>query len=421
MNTADLHRFRDRVDRELRGCILPFWMREAVDHEHGGFVARLSNDLQPDPSGPKGLILNARILWTFSAVHQVWPEPGYRDLARRARAYLDEHFWDSKHGGAFWFLNREGRVIDDTKKIYGQAFLIYALVEYARAFADPVALDRAIATFERIEQHAHEPRYGGYIEAFQRDWTEAADLRLSPKDQNERKSMNTHLHVLEAYTNLFRAWPDPRLRARLIEVVEIFERRITDPVAHHFHHFFDDAWRVRSDSYTYGHDIEGSWLLVEAAAALGEPALDLRVRRLALEIAGAVRSEALGADGGLAYAGRGGSVTDAGREFWPQAEAVVGFLNAGQLSGDPGFLEAAHRAWGYAEDHLADRVHGEWFWRVNPDGRPDAALWKVSEWKCPYHNTRACLEILRRLDTLAPVCLRPEGCRPTVEPFPAHD
>ncbi|HNQ89219.1 MAG TPA: AGE family epimerase/isomerase [Verrucomicrobiota bacterium] len=421
MEIAEVHRFRDRVDRELRGRILPFWMREVVDHEHGGFLARLSNDLRPDPSGPKGLILNARILWTFSAVHQVWPETAYQDLARRAREYLDDRFWDAEHGGAFWFLDREGRVIDATKKVYGQAFLIYALAEFARAFGDRAALGRAIATFERIEQHAREPRFGGYIEAFQRDWTEAADLRLSAKDPNERKSMNTHLHLLEAYTSLFRSWPDPRLRARLIELIELFERRITDPITHHFHHFFDDAWQVRSDSYTYGHDIEGSWLLVEAADALGERALSDRVRRLAVDIAGAVRSEGLGADGGLAYAGRRGAVTDAGREFWPQAEAVVGFLNAGQLSGDAGYYDAAHRAWAYAEAHLADQVHGEWFWRVNPDGRPDLALWKVSEWKCPYHTTRACLETLRRLDSLAPVDPSPERCGSAAGPSPAHD
>jgi cellobiose epimerase len=217
---------------------------------------------------------------------------------------------------------------------------------------------------------------------------------------NEKKSMNNHLHVLEAYTNLCRVWREPRVESRLRELIDLFERCILDARSGHLHHFFDERWQVRSDTYTFGHDIEASWLLWEAAEVLGDTALLQRVRAVVLRIAEVVLKEGVDPDGGLCYEGKAGSVTDRRKECWPQAEAVVGFINAFQLSGDAKYLEAAHRVWDYIEQHLVDRVHGEWFWCINADGRPDPDLPKVSEWKGPYHGSRACLETLRRLRQL---------------------
>jgi mannobiose 2-epimerase len=288
-------------------------------------------------------------------------------------------------------------VLDDSKKIYGQAFYIYALAEYYQAFGGPAALARAIEVFELIERHAHDPQHGGYVEVCRRDWSEAADVRLSDKDMNEKKSMNNHLHVLEAYTNLYRVWRDPRVAGRLRELIDLFERRMLDGNSGHFHHFFNEQWQVRSDTYTFGHDIEGSWLLCEAAEVLGDATLLQRVRAVALRVAEAVLAEGVDADGGLCYEGKAGNLMDRGKECWPQAEAVVGFLNAFQLSGQARYFAAALGAWNYIEEHLADRVHGEWFWRINEQGRPEAHLPKASEWKGPYHGSRACLETMRRL------------------------
>ena len=403
MNTstcATLDPFARAVHDQLFGHILPFWTGPALDHEQGGWLAWISNDLRVDRSQPKGLILNSRILWTFSAVHRFRPEPLYRQMADRAFDFVMNRFWDEQYGGAFWRLDGNGRVLDASKKTYGHAFCIYALAEYHLAFGAPAALKRAGELFDLLERHAHDPQHGGYWEVRRRDWSEAADSRLSDKDLNEKKSMNNHLHVLEGFTNLYRAAEDPRVAQRLRDLVELFEQRILDPHTSHFHHFFDEQWRVRSDTYTFGHDIEGSWLLCEAAEALGEAALRKRLHQVALRMAEVVLKEGLDADGGLCYEGNAGKVVDRRKECWPQAEAVIGFLNACQLSNDAKYLEAARRVWNYLEEHLVDRVHGEWFWRINADGRPDPDLPKVSEWKGPYHGSRACLETLHRLSQL---------------------
>lgn len=408
MDPARATDFARRVREHLFGQLLPFWCGPALDREQGGWMAWLANDLTPDRSQPKGLIVNARILWAFSAVHRAKPDALYREMAERAFDVVMNRFWDDRHGGAFWRLDGEGRVLDDSKKTYGQAFYVYALAEYDRAFGSPAARARAIELFELIERHARDAQFGGYFEVRRRDWSEAGpEARLSEKDLNEKKSMNNHLHVLEAYTNLHRVWADPRVAERLRELVALFAERIVDPRTHHLHHFFDEQWRVRSDSYTFGHDIEASWLLVEAADELSDPALQQRVRPLALRLAATALAEGIDADGALRYEGRSGRIIDAGKECWPQAEAVVGFLNAFELSGDPRYFVAARRAWDFIEHRLADRIHGEWFWRIKPDGKPDATLAKVSEWKGPYHGMRACLEALRRLEAITTITIRP--------------
>lgn len=390
-----------KIEQHLFGHILPFWTGPALDHQNGGWLPWISNDGTVDWSQPKGLIVNCRLLWAFSAVYRARPEVLYRDMARRAFGFVMDRFWDEEWGGGVWRLNASGKVLDATKKTYGQAFYIYALTEYFLAFGDRAALDRAIHLFELLEHHAYDSQAGGYWEVRERDWSEAADTRLSEKDMNEKKSMNNHLHVLEAYTNLARVWSDPRVKRRLAELLDIFTSRILDPRNSHFHHFFDEAWKVRSDTYTFGHDIEGSWLLCEAAEQLGEPNKLAAIGQVALSMAEAVLDEALDRDGGLVYEGRQGRVIDAGKECWPQAEALVGFLNAYRLSSEPRYLAASEAVWNFIETRLADHEHGEWFWRIEPDGRPNHTLPKASEWKGPYHGTRACLEALRRLHALS--------------------
>ena len=319
-------------------------------------------------------------------------------MAERAFDFVMTKFWDTGHGGAYWRLDDRGKVLDDSKKIYGQAFYIYALTEFHRTFGRAAALERAKELFELIERHAHDEKHGGYFEVCNRDWSAAgADARLSEKDLPEKKSMNNHLHILEAYTNLHRVWREPRVAARLRELIEIFLTRILDARTKHLHHFFNELWEIRSDTYTFGHDIEASWLLCEAAEELGDAVLRERVQAVAVQMAGAIFNEGFGANGGLCYEGRDGRIIDAGRECWPQAEAMVGFLNAYELSHNEAFLAGALQTWRYIDQHLVDRVHGEWFWRINPDGQPDGKLPKVSEWKGPYHATRACLETIRRL------------------------
>jgi mannobiose 2-epimerase len=402
MDPANLKSFSQRVSDQLFGHIMPFWCGPALDNKQGGWLAWLSNDLKPDRTQPKGLIINSRILWAFSAVHQARPEKLFRQMANRAFDCVMDRFWDSQYGGAFWGLDNAGRVMDDSKKIYGQAFYIYALAEYHRAFGAPTALARAKELFELIERHAHDSKHGGYIEVCRRDWSEAgAEARLSDKDMNEKKSMNNHLHLLESYTNLYRVWKEPRVEQRLRELIQLFEQRILDSRTKHFNHFFDEEWHVRSDSYTFGHDIEGTWLLCEAAEVLGDAALLKQMQGVVLPMVEVVFKEGIAADGALYYEGKGGKIIDPGKECWPQAEAVIGFLNAFQLSGDKKYLQTSLRAYDFIENNLVDRAHGEWFWRINEDGKPDPKLPKVSEWKGPYHGSRMCLETLHRLHTIS--------------------
>jgi mannobiose 2-epimerase len=401
MDANELQDFSRRAENELFGNIMPFWCGPALDQKNGGWMAWLSNNLTPDRSQPKGLIVNARILWAFSAVHRVEPKPIFSQMAQRAFDFLGK-FWDKKNGGVFWRLDDLGNVIDDSKKIYGQAFCIYALTEFHRAFGNQKALERAKELFELVELHAHDAKFGGYIEVCNRDWSEAgANARLSEKDLPEKKSMNNHLHVLEACTNLYHVWKNPRVAERLRELIGLFQARILDARTKHLHHFFDGQWNVRSDTCTFGHDIEASWLLCEAAEVLGDEALSKKIQSLALNMAEIVLNEGVAADGGLFYEGKDGKTIDGGKECWPQAEAVVGFLNAFQISGDVKYFTAARRVWNFIEKNLIDRVHGEWFWRINSDGQPDKNLPKVSEWKGPYHASRACLETVRRLKELA--------------------
>jgi mannobiose 2-epimerase len=389
------------VREELWDNLLPFWRSRTVDGRWGGFIGQMSNDLRVQDDAPKGLILNARILWSFSAFYRHTQDERDRAVAKRAYEYLIEHFQDPQHGGYFWELDPAGNVLDDKKKIYGQAFCIYALAEYSRACNEPVALKQASEVFALIESYASDRRYGGYLEVLSRHWQPCEDMRLSDKDLNEKKSMNNHLHVLEGYTNLVRVSPEPPFVERLRDLVEVFRQHIVDSSHTHFRHFFDEAWTPKSDRYTFGHDIEGSWLLCEAVETLGSPRLLKEVQALAVKMARAVLEEGLDQDGGLLYEGSGGQVTNPNKEWWPQAEAVVGFYNAWQLTGDAAFREAAVRCWRFIKERVADAEHGEWFWCVRPDGTPDPTQPKVSAWKGPYHNGRCCLEMIRRLSPVA--------------------
>jgi mannan endo-1,4-beta-mannosidase len=397
----DAAALRQAIEGELRSNLLPFWREKSLDQVRGGFIAEMANDGIVRGDAAKGLVLNARLLWTFAALYRQLGDTRDLELANRAYEYLEAKFRDHEHGGYVWRVDPDGRVLDRSKKIYGQAFCIYALSEYYLATKKSAALDAARQLYELIERHARDERYGGYLETRAPDWSATTELRLSDGDMNVPKSMNTHLHLLEAYTNLYRAWPDVGVAARLRELVDLFGRHILErgsgPGSGHLRPFFGERWDVRADTYTYGHDIEASWLLAEAAEVLDDERLAAEVRRWGVEMAGKVLGEALGADGGLAYEGRDGKVIDGRHDWWCQAEAVVGFWNAYSQTGEARFSEAASRAWTFIAERIVDRVHGDWFWRVRADGSADPEQPKISEWKCPYHSVRMCLEMMRRL------------------------
>jgi mannobiose 2-epimerase len=386
--------------QELTTGILPWWLRHAVDERHGGFVGLVDEHDVAHPEAPKGAIATARLLWTFSAAHRALGDPTHRAAAERALAFLRAHLLDAEHGGVYWMVEADGRVRDARKHVYAQAFAVYALAEHHRATGDARSLEEALALFALVERHAHDPVHGGYQEAFSHTWALLDDVRLSAVDADERKSMNTHLHVLEAYTALLRVWPDARLRARLAALVALFVERIVDVERGHVIAFFDEDWTPRSDLVSYGHDIETSWLLLEACDVLGDAPLRARVRPVSLAIAEAVRVEALDAAGGIFYERRPGHPVETDKEWWPQAEAIVGFANAWQETGDETYLRAAADTWAFVRGHVVDGARGEWRRRVARDGTPRPGHEKAGPWKCSYHNGRACLELMARAETV---------------------
>jgi mannobiose 2-epimerase len=400
MSEAALRTLRDEMRAELIERILPFWTGEAADARHGGIVGFVSEDGHRDDEAPKGCILHARLLWTLSAASRALGDESYRAAADRIAAYFSEHFVDPVFGGVFWMVDARGRPLDERKHVYAQAFAIYALAEHFRASADAGSLAAAIAIYRLVEAHARDTQLGGYEEAFSRSWALLDDVRLSDVDANERRSMNTHLHLLEAYTTLYIAWPDASLRPRLESLIELFLDRIIAPDGGHVVGFLTTDWQPRSTRISFGHDIETSWLLMDAALALGNAALTSRVNAAARRLSEAVLADGLDREcGGIFYARDAGRL-DMDKEWWPQVEAIVGFLAAFQESERPEFLDAAVSAWGFARDHLLDRRRGEWLRRVSRDGTESRGGEKVGPWKCPYHNGRACLEVMSRVDSL---------------------
>ena len=390
-----LKQLKEEMRAELIHGILPYWMGRMVDVEQGGFYGQIDGADRIIGGAGKGGILNARILWTFSSAYRVQPDSAYLHMAERAYGYALKYFFDEEMGGTYWLVNADGSPADTKKQIYSQAFFIYALTEYHMASGNEEALAKAKELFHLIEQHSRDTQVGGYFEAYSRDWQLLDDLRLSEKDENEKKTMNTHLHILEAYTNLYRVWKDPCLKEAQEALILIFADHIIDTRTGHMNLFFDEQWTRKGTIDSYGHDIEASWLLYEAAQVLGDPALLLRVESLSMQLVQTTVREGLQSDGSIWYetdTRRGHTDTD--RHWWPQAEAAVGFMYAWKLSGDAAYLDKSAATWQYISAHLIDRAHGEWYWSIR-DGKPNLAEDKAGFWKCPYHNSRMCIEIIR--------------------------
>ena len=382
--------------RELTANILPFWMTRMPDNEQGGFYGRIDGRDNIISDAPKGAILNARILWSFSAAFVNLRDQQYLKMATRASDYIMTHFFDKEYGGTYWCLSNNGEPLDTKKQIYSQAFFIYALSWYFMASGDEKCRNKAIDLFYLIERYSFDKVLNGYFEAFDRSWGALDDLRLSAKDANEKKTMNTHLHILEAYTALYRVWPADNLHEKLKNLVLLFTDKIINDKTSHLNLFFDETWECKSTLVSYGHDIEASWLLYEAARVLGDEDI---IRRVALISTTIVRAalEGLQDDGSLIYERDDAiALIDHDRHWWVQAEAVVGLLNAWELNGDKSYLEKAVRCFDFIKKRLVDSEKGEWYWSIRSDGAVNTTDDKAGFWKCPYHNSRMCLEIMAR-------------------------
>ncbi len=399
LNTKRLNlvELQKEFEEELENNILNFWLDKVYDAERKTFLGKISNSNQPFPEEPLSAVMATRILWAFSSAYRLFSKEKYKIIADEAFRILMENFWDNKHGGIYWTVSADGKPLDTKKQFYAQAFFIYSLSEYYMAFKNEMAKQLAISMFMILERYGAEPEFGGYIEAGTVDWKKIGDQRLSVKDMNVRKSMNTHLHVLEAYTNLFRIWKDASLKLKLEGLVHLFLRKIIDPETGHFLLFFDDNWTNRGNVDSYGHDIEGSWLLLETVSVMGDEELFVKVKKVSLKLAEITAAEGY-ENGAVFYEKKEGRLLE---EFhwWPQAEAVIGFFNAWQISGDEKYRSLALKSWDFIKNHIIDHENGEWFWGIDRDLNllPEE---KINAWKAPYHNSRMCLEMIQRIQNL---------------------
>lgn len=382
------------MERCLGDGILPFWMERMYDG-HGGFHGRISGEGQVFMDAPRGSVLYSRVLWAFSAAYRVLGKPEYLEYAGYARQWVLEKFYDCEFGGVYWSVSHDGKPLETKKQSYALGFAIYALSEHYRATGDVVSLDYAVRLYRSLEEHMRDGGRRGYLEAAARDWSPLPDMRLSGKDRNAPKTMNTHLHIIEPYTNLCRVWPDTGLRSRLLDLTGIFLEKIVSPTTGHLGLFFDEKWNeISRGTVSYGHDIEASWLLAETAQVLGDSSLAEKVNVRCRLIARAAL-EGYMPDGSLAYEGFPDGKVDRERHWWVQAECVVGLAWLCAVQGETSRLPMMEKTWDYIKTHLVDRTGGEWFWSIRADGSVNRADDKAGFWKCPYHNSRMCLEIMR--------------------------
>lgn len=387
------------LKKELTEDILPYWSKKICKGDTG-FYGRISGEEVIDPEAPVGAIMTSRILWTFSNAFRLFRREEYKTMAMQAKSLIINNFYDVEQGGIYWSINPDGTPLDTKKQIYAIAFCIYGLAEWNRASGDEEALELAKKLYRDIEKHSFDTCKNGYFEAFTREWGEIQDMRLSDKDANESKTMNTHLHVLEAYTGLYRVWKDGGLAAQLKNLIGIFLDRILGADAH-LRLFFDDDWNCGYKIYSYGHDIEASWLLHEAALVLGDEATIGKVEKEVPRIAAAAGEGFTAKDGMIYEKDNATGHIDGDRHWWVQAETVVGYFNLWQLTGEPSGLENSIECWEFIRNNLIDRENGEWFWSIRQDGTVNRTDDKAGFWKCPYHNGRMCMEIIERTASMA--------------------
>lgn len=391
LNYSDL---KNAFESELY-AIADWWVDNTVDEIHGGFVGEMSVDNKVNATADKGIILNTRILWFFSEAALFTGNKRYTQMAERAYTYIVDHFLDTEHGGVFWALDYRGNVVNNRKQVYAQAFAIYGLSAYYKLTKQADVLAQAHAIFELIEANAQDENHQGYLEAFSNTWGRLDDMRLSEKDLNSPKSMNTHLHILEAYTALHIAAPNPKVSAAIKHCLGLFDRYIINKANWHLRMFQDMDWEDVSTSYSYGHDIECSWLMWEAVESLESEELHAHYKPAVIALAETCLEQGIGKHSEVldAYNFETQALVDE-RVWWVQAEALVGFLNAYHLTGEQRYIDAALNVWEFINSYQKDSVGGEWHWLSRLD-LPHTGDCKMGPWKAPYHNGRAMMESIK--------------------------
>ena len=412
MMNKELKEYREIFENELFN-ILEFWEKYGLQKDRKGFYGAVDLDNKPVLSANKSCVLNARILWTFAAATKIYPGKSYEDIAHLAYKVVTEDFADKKFGGFYMELSSSNEVVNDVKHTYAQAFVIYALSKYHEFNPQEEVMKKIQDFFWFLDEKTKDPNNPGYLESFTRDWEIDEENRMA--DNNEPKSMNTHLHVLEAYAAVYKVWKGEIVRKRLAELLHIFINNIIRGTGHLGVFFTSEMEETETSKglCSFGHDIEGSWLIWEAAEILGDSEIMEKVKPLIQKMAEAVLREGVDKDGGLFLEStRFGSHVRTNKHWWLQAENLVGFMNMYQLKGEPKYWDTVKLAWDFIDRCVIDYKGGEWFTKVNrlgvpyltePEDDPSPYYrndWKIDPWKCPYHNGRAMLELIERIDSL---------------------
>ncbi len=376
--------------------ILKYWSQNTLDETNGGFIGEIDCLENKNLQAEKGSVMYARILWTFSAAYIQKPKPEYFSIAERAFDDIKTKFYNPDQKGIYWSINADGSPRDTKNQIYALAFVIYGLSEFYKISQNQEALELAITLYKSIQQYSFDNKNKGYFEAYTSDWKEIEDMRLSKKDANEKKTMNTHLHIVEAFANLYLVWKDEDLRQNIIGILETIDEYFIDKDSWHLKLFFDENWNEKKDVISYGHDIEAAWLLQWCAEVSEDENLIKNYKHYAVKMAD-VTLEGLDKDGGLWYEydpQENHLITE--KHWWPQAELWIGFVNAYQLTNEQKYLDIFEKNWEFTQKYIIDHQYGEWFWGIDKDYQKIEKD-KAGFWKCPYHNGRACIEVINRL------------------------
>ena len=394
MSTPIIH-LKTELTTELEN-ILEYWSKQTIDPTNGGFIGQIDCNEYKNFEAEKGSVLNARILWSFSAAYSITKNEEHKHFAKEAFEYIINHFYDSEFGGIFWSINPDKTPKDTKNQIYALAFTIYGMSEYYAISKDEKALEYSILLYKKIQEYSYDPIHKGYFEAFTRDWQPIEDLRLSDKDANEKKTMNTHLHIVEGYANLYKVWKDETLKKDIIELLEVIETYFINKETGHLRLFFNENWIEKPDVISYGHDIEAAWLLLQCAEISGDTALIERYKKYAILLTDATFEGIDPKDGGLWYELEPEeNKLMAEKHWWPQSELMIGFYNAYQLTNDQKYLDVVLKNWEFVKHYILDKKNGEWIWGVNADYSLIEKD-KAGFWKCPYHNSRVCIELIHR-------------------------
>lgn len=394
----ELNALKEEFNLELEG-LLSFWSLNSVDELNGGFIGEIDHFGNKNQTASKGCVANTRILWTFSAAYRIFNNEKYKKIADRAYYYCINHFWDLKNGGLYWEVDYLGKPINTRKQAYAQGFGVYAFSEYYRATGNEEALGFSVQLFNLLENYFWDQKHLGYVEALSENWKSIDDMRLSEKDLNAPKSMNTHLHILEPYTNLYRVWPNQKLKDSIESQITLFCDKIIDSKTNHLKLFFENDWTPISSEVSFGHDIEAAWLLNEACAVINNYQLHEKLKVKTIGLVEATIEDGMDADSSI-FNEMSSTEFDKDKHWWPQAEGMVGLIDAFQIHPNIKYIKHLTKLWNFIKFNMKDTKNGEWYWRVDENSIPYESEVKVGFWKCPYHNSRALMELIERINTI---------------------